>query len=240
MILSCPACSTRYSVPEAALGGGRTVRCAQCAHSWRAMPENMPVQEAAPAPNPAPHRTYRAKVETRKRQRRRNMALGGWGAVAATLVIGVCMSWVLRTEIVSAMPRTASAYAMAGADVNMYGLAIENMVSERVMDGGEPALSVRAELRNTDRRARTAPLVRFDLRDAEGEPFFAWTIAPETAQIAPGQTIPVAAILVNPPERAADVVMTLTTEPVTPEGAEIEIPTAAEAEADAPAPETHS
>jgi predicted Zn finger-like uncharacterized protein len=52
MILTCPACSTRYTVDEAKFpASGRTVRCAKCGHSWhQAGPEPEPV--AAPEPEP--------------------------------------------------------------------------------------------------------------------------------------------------------------------------------------------
>lgn len=63
MIISCPACGTRYAVPETAIGPeGRTVRCAKCKNSW--FQESEPLElgqeaerqpEAPPAPDgPAP------------------------------------------------------------------------------------------------------------------------------------------------------------------------------------------
>lgn len=52
MIIACPACSTRYAVPDSAIGvDGRTVRCAKCRHSWFQQGPELQF-EAAPAAPP--------------------------------------------------------------------------------------------------------------------------------------------------------------------------------------------
>ena len=67
MIIACPACATRYVVPDSAIGvDGRTVRCAKCRHSWF---QDGPVLErpapvaTPPSPPPPPVEAPPPRVE---------------------------------------------------------------------------------------------------------------------------------------------------------------------------------
>ena len=81
MILGCPSCGTNFQIDPKLLGSdGRTVRCGQCAHSWR---QFLPTEEtaakasatepseaaAAPAPAAQPIRQLDELDEARRRSR---------------------------------------------------------------------------------------------------------------------------------------------------------------------------
>ncbi|WP_447758183.1 zinc-ribbon domain-containing protein [Sphingopyxis fribergensis] len=54
MILACPSCHTRYVVPDTAIGpAGRTVRCANCRHSWFQEPAKSDLASQPVAAEPA-------------------------------------------------------------------------------------------------------------------------------------------------------------------------------------------
>ena len=64
MIVSCPACATRFTIPDTALGGGgKKVRCSMCGHTWKQTP---PPPEAAARPGkPAAARKPKAKAKAK-------------------------------------------------------------------------------------------------------------------------------------------------------------------------------
>lgn len=70
MIIACPACATRYVVPDSAIGvDGRTVRCAKCKHNWfqegpQIAPPPAPVPPPPPPPTPEPEVAEPPKAET--------------------------------------------------------------------------------------------------------------------------------------------------------------------------------
>lgn len=207
MILTCPSCSAQYFADEKAIGeSGRTVRCASCSHSWFVQPELSLEEEinasdlsrekvermrmsTAPAGDVAPHLAYREKEMARRRNGSKLAALAAWtGTAGVFFALGV-LAIAKRDDVVKAFPQASSAYAMAGLDVNRFGLEFSDMTADREFDGTVPILTISGSILNITDKFQVVPNVRVDLRDDQGRDVESILISPDETKIGPGEEV---------------------------------------------------
>jgi predicted Zn finger-like uncharacterized protein len=231
MILTCTSCSTRYYADDAAIGpAGRTVRCAACGFSWfaephlelrdpepraeavAAAPEPLTrerverLRKAAQQPGPAPSAAakFRAQQAERMRRERARAAVAVWGATGAALAASAAGMVVFRQDVAELWPRSASAFAALGLDVNVYGLEFYNLAVQRSVDGDTPTLVVSGEVRNIGRDSKAIPPVRLSLRDAQSHEILQVVNAIADHPVAAGASVPFQLRVDNPPSDAVD------------------------------------
>ncbi|MBW8783230.1 MAG: zinc-ribbon domain-containing protein [Novosphingobium sp.] len=103
MIIACPACSTRYAVPDSAIGvDGRTVRCAKCRHSWFQEGPRYSAPDAPPAPPlPRPAEVQAAPSAPTAAPAQRMVSPGRAGRAAAATAVA---DPIAETEPVAEAP----------------------------------------------------------------------------------------------------------------------------------------
>ena len=228
MILTCPACATRYFVADGVVGaGGKSVRCAGCHHRWMAYPgadteselelgapmkADAEPQDAAAEPEPVlvrpaaqTARAIRQKVETQKTVRSAIANGVVWAGIAASFAAIIAVSIIFRVDVVRLAPRTASAYAAVGLPVNAVGLVFEGVSAKPGLQDGHDALVVSGAVRNVEKRAVASPLLAIKILDKAGHQIAVHMTDPGTAPIAPGQVHNFVVSLVDPPAAANDV-----------------------------------
>jgi len=135
---------------------------------------------------------------------RRRAAVAAWGATGAAIAASAAGMVVFRQDVAEIWPRSASAFAALGLDVNVYGLEFYNLQVERNFDGPNPVLVVSGEVRNIGRDAKAVPPVRISLRDdRSNEIYHTVNVIPE-AHVAPGGAAPFQIRVDNPPSDAVD------------------------------------
>jgi predicted Zn finger-like uncharacterized protein len=234
MILTCTSCSTRYYADDAAIGpAGRTVRCAACGFSWFAEPQlelharaEAPVARASEAsvrepltrerverlrraaeqPGPAPSAAakFRQQQAERMRRDRTRAAVVVWGATGAALAASATGMVMFRQDVAELWPRSASAFAALGLDVNVYGLEFYDLAVERDFEGATPVLVVSGEVRNIGRDDKLVPPVRISLRDTRSQEIFELVNAITDQPVAAGAAVPFQIRVENPPADAVD------------------------------------
>ncbi|HEX8233189.1 MAG TPA: DUF3426 domain-containing protein [Caulobacteraceae bacterium] len=221
MILTCPECATRYFVDDVVAGAGRTVRCTNCGHAWKAeapLELRVSAEEGAlahaPSPEPKPLRgedlpkAYRARVEERRRVREAAATGAVWAGGAAALAVVVAAIVIFRADVVRVWPKSASAYAAAGLPVNRVGLTIEQVQAQPALQDGRTALVVSGVLRNIRPEPVRSPPLKVTLLDKEGARLKQTVARAADAPAPPGSTRPFTLTLLEPPAAATDVEVT--------------------------------
>ena len=224
MILSCPVCRTRYQVDEGALRGqsGRTVRCAQCGHTWHqaALPKALaereednaggrlePALEVPPRPTPTFEVPPRQRAVPEPARGRSRWGTLRWLVIAILLAVAVLAGIVVaRGAVVALWPSAARLYALGGfsAESPGAGLKIEKLAPSRTPDG----LLIEGDIANSGKTTQDVPRLRVALRDAAEKEVQFKIVDPPQPRLAPGAIAHFKTPFDHPDDAAKGVVVT--------------------------------
>jgi predicted Zn finger-like uncharacterized protein len=214
MIVTCPACSTRYNVNPRALGAaGRVVRCANCGNTWhQAPPADLPrsVDRPPPASAAAAPRPMAVPMQAEPLRRRRIGVAVGW-AIFLLVLVGLAVGGVTaRERIVERWPPAAKLYSMLGLAVEAPGAGLElrKVTPSRTVEDGKPALVIAGEIANVSNVARDVPKLKVVLRDKDEHVLQTWSITATEERLLPGASVPFRTTVASPSEAATGVVVT--------------------------------
>lgn len=225
MILTCPACATRYFVDDDRIGpSGRTVRCASCGSAWRAQleepleltssaeegaiarePLSFKSDEETEAPSaPELPKAFRARQQQKRKMREAAVAGVVWAGLASGFVALFAAAYLFRVDVVKLYPSTAGAYAAVGMPVNPTGLEFEKVKADPAADG-LPAVVVTGLVRNVEKEAAHVPPVLVALLDKGGKKLATRVVKVSGAPIAPGKALSFSVALADPDATTASV-----------------------------------
>jgi predicted Zn finger-like uncharacterized protein len=233
MILSCPACQTRYVVPDSAIGAnGRQVRCAQCRRSWYQEPAALDLAGAAPAapvaapafvapqsrqepaapvrrpippppPQPEPEPDGYDAFASAPPFRARRNPARMWTMLAA--LAAVAMSGAALALHYFGLPGFGERLVTGAAGATSLGITGEGRL--RRLGSGNVLLMITGRITNSTGEVQPVPQIRAELRDGQGRVVHSSSIAPPVDRLAPGQSASINAAVVDPPPAGRNLVL---------------------------------
>lgn len=224
MILNCPACKTRYLVPDTAVGvAGRQVRCAACKHSWFQDPPELVLATNAELPLPAPvaypvvapppiqppawrepepvtESDYDAFAHAPPFKPRTNptrrWTIAAVGA-AVLLIAGAGAIQFFGTPTIA---------AKLGIPIGQFEvpllLEVPLKPERQTLQNGNEMIAVVGKIINPTDTSQRVPDILAELRDAQGRVVYSWTISPPKRTISPRATTEFNSAEVNIPRGA--------------------------------------
>jgi predicted Zn finger-like uncharacterized protein len=121
------------------------------------------------------------------------------------LLVAILIGW--RSDVVRALPQTASFYSLIGLPVNLRGLVFDNVATVTEQHEGVPILVVEGNVFNPTRKTEDVPRLKFVLRNAAHQEIYSWTAVPTRATLPPGEAVDFHSRLASPPADARDLVV---------------------------------
>lgn len=224
MHIDCPGCGKSYHIRTAELGPqGRRVACPRCDAIWFVAADGTPAAAESSADDTQAHNTLAhdavaeiivppTALSPKTPVAAPNQCVSGQrripSIVAAVALIAASMACIgLRTEIVRAIPRTASVYAALGLPVNLRGLALQNFHAVARADGPQTMLGIEGEIKNLRSRMINVPALHLAIRGADGRILYSWVVAAQKARLGANETASFRARLAAPPSEGQSVLV---------------------------------
>jgi predicted Zn finger-like uncharacterized protein len=147
----------------------------------------------------------RQRLRSKASSLRWPLSLVQTGILALALVDIVLIGW--RSDVVRALPQTASFYAMLRLPVNLRNLTFNDVATSMEQHEGVPILVVEGNIFNTAGKTEGVPRLKFIVRNAAHQEIYAWTAVPARATLGPGEGLGFRTRLASPPASAHDLVV---------------------------------
>ncbi|MGY6569490.1 MAG: DUF3426 domain-containing protein [Salinarimonas sp.] len=128
--------------------------------------------------------------------------------ILAMLLVGIVIGALIgRESVVRQVPATAGLFEMAGMPVNLRGLELMEVASERTREDDGEYLSVTGTIVNRTDRSHMVPPIAIILREEAGQPVYSWNVEADRRTLHPGENVRFRARLVAPPPEARQVLV---------------------------------